>query len=137
MNDAIWLLLAVPEWYAESIADPLGAGPLTLIPACGLVCLAAGIVLAVRQRSRASLLFLIPLLLSEAFVAAAGALRGQVSSPTFILLAFLGVQFVLSAGLAVRLSGARAAGLLLGFFSLSYALFAAFVAAMAFTDSWV
>lgn len=39
MGNAIWLFFALPEWYFSTILQPFSAGPLTVIPALGIVSL--------------------------------------------------------------------------------------------------
>lgn len=139
MNNAIWLLLATPGWYFSTILAPLSAGLFTAIPALGVLCLLAGVVLSVIRRRKGTLLFLIPFAASQAFVGLAGAMRGQFRTDEsgFVLLAFVTGQLVLAVYLVWRLKGARVPAVLLALFSLSYALFAAFVAGMALTDNWL
>jgi hypothetical protein len=139
MGSAIWLLRAVPEWYFETLLDPLGAGPFSGIPALGALALIAGLVLAAMRRRKGLLLFLVPFAASEALVALAGAMRGRVGpSPAgWITLVFLAAQLLFCLWLLWRLRGARAPAAAFTLFSLTYALFAAFVAGMAFGDTWM
>lgn len=139
MGDAIWLILALPEWFFSTVLMPLAAGPLTLIPAIGTVCLVVGIVLGAMKRKASLLLFLVPASLSELLVGVAGFLRGQMrGNPTdWLLGAFLIFQFLLCGYLIWQAKGARVAAAPLAVFSVSYATFAAFVAAMAFNDTWL
>ena len=83
------------------------------------------------------LLFALPFLASECFVAFAGWQRGQVPDEGWINLGFLAAQLTLVIVLIVYAKGARGPALALSVFSLSYALFAAFVASMSFTDNWL
>ncbi len=139
MTNAVWLLLALPLWYFVTLGDPLGAGPLSAVPVFGTICLVAGLILGLSERPRRLFLFLIPATASELFVATAGAMRGQLpgesSHPALLL--FIGFQVVFSGYLIYGLKGARWAAVALALFSVSYALFAAFVAAMAFSDRWL
>ena len=139
MNSSFWLVLALPEWYFGAILDPFGAGPLSAVPAFGTLCLFVGLVLGLRRRTKGLLLFLIPAGLCEMLVAVAGAFRGQVQSSFAqpLLLGFLAVQLLISVYLIYRSKGARGAASALTLFSLTYALFASFIAVMAFTDSWL
>ena len=132
-------MVALPSWYFETILNPLAVGPLTAIPAFGAMCLGIGVILALIGRERRLLLFLVPLAISEILVALAGALRGDVpeSAGGPILLVFVIAQSLFSIYLVYRMKGARWAASALALFSLTYALFAAFIAAMAFTDSWL
>ncbi len=139
MNSAIWLILALPEWYFSASSDPLGAGLLTIIPATGVVFLLIGVVQGFVTRERRLLLFIVPFLASELFVGIAGALRGAVAkSPAgIVLLLFIAIQAIVAGTLVYRLRRAWAPASSLAIFSMSYALFACFVAGMAFADDWI
>jgi len=146
---AVWLPIALPLWYLVAflaLAAPLAAGPLPLVPAAGTLSLGVGLFLAKRERQPELLLFLAPFALSEVLVTVAGLMRGLVregqGSPALVqlvnagLLVFVAVQIVVCACLIYRLR-ARSAAIALAIFSLTYAIFAAFVAGMAFSDSWL
>lgn len=139
MNNALWLLASLPEWYFSTLLAPLSAGPLSLVPALGALSLIAGIGLGISVRRRDLWLFGIPFLLTEALVAFAGFYRGQVdeaiSKP--VLLIFLALILLISVSLVWRMQGARLPALLLAIFSVTYGLFGAFVAAMSFSDNWL
>jgi hypothetical protein len=139
VGNAIWLILALPKWFFPAVLAPLAAGPLTLIPATGTACLVVGIVLGAIKRKVSLFLFLIPAMLSELLVGVAGFFRGRMQgSPTdWLLGAFLILQVLLCGYLVWRARGARAAAAPLAIFCVSYATFAAFVAAMAFNDTWL
>lgn len=147
MADALWLLLALPLWYASSLMAPLAAGPLSLVPALGVACGVGGAVAGLVARRRGLLLFLIPFLLSEGFVALAGLLRGVGQGTgqeggfglgTRLALAAFGLaQLALLFWLARVNRLAPLALVLLAVFSLTYAAFGAFVGLMAFDDSWL
>ena len=142
MGNAIWLLRVLPDWFLTTVADPFSAGALSLVPAVGTVSLAVGLIIAVIQRHRGLLLFLLPFLFSECLVALAGIMRGQVSSDgatilQVALLAFLAIQVGICGYLTYRLKGARWAGTALSIFSIAYAAFSMFVATMSFTDTWL
>jgi hypothetical protein len=85
------------------------------------------------------LFFVIPFVLSEFFVAGAGALRGQVhgSVASVTLLAFFALQVVVSGVLIYLSRGARASASALAVFSITYAAFGAFIAGMSFSDDWL
>jgi|CXWL01.1.fsa_nt_gi hypothetical protein len=139
MGNAVWLLLVTPEWYFETLFDPLSAGALTLIPAIGTLCLIVGFVAGIRAKRYVLLAFILPFVASELFVAIAGLLRGRLSTATTnsVLFGFLFTQVVLIGFLIYISRGARVSAALLSLFSISYAFFASFVAAMAFTDTWL
>jgi len=139
MRNAIWLFLALPNWCFSTIVNPLSAGPLSAIPALGVISLVVGLILALSGREPRLFLFLIPFTLSQLFVAIAGALRGQLREESSLTpsLLFIVVQVVLVAYLIYYLAGARGAAVALAAFSLTYALFAGFVAGMSFSDNWL
>jgi hypothetical protein len=139
MNNAVWLLLAVPHWYFSTIGHPLSAGPLSAIAAVGSICFVIGVILGFIRREPQLLLFLIPFVLSELFVAIAGALRGQLKdvSSHFPEILFIVVQIILVAYLIYHVSRARLAAVALAVFSVTFALFATLVAAMALSDTWI
>jgi hypothetical protein len=78
MGNAIWLLRALPEWFFESIRHPIIGGPLSAIPAFGVVCLAVGVVLGFARRQEKLLLFLLSPIASEVLVAISGIFRGRI-----------------------------------------------------------
>jgi hypothetical protein len=139
VGNAIWLLLALPSWYFPSVLVPFEAGPLTGIPAIGVIFLVFGVVVGIIRPKRELLFFLIPAVLSEALVALAGAFRGRVANTAShaILLGFFVLQLLLISYLIYRTRNARVAAAALGVFSLSYAFFAMFIASMAFSDVWL
>lgn len=139
MENAVSLTLALPQWYFPAILAPFAAGPLTLIPAAGVLALLAGAAMAALRRRREALWFLVPAAADHILVAVAGLMRGgldqDVSNP--VLIAFLVAQLVLCGGLVWRLRKARVEAALLTVFAMTYALFAAFIASMSFTDVWL
>ncbi len=139
MGNAIWLTFALPEWYFSSILAPFSAGLLTAIPALGIVGLAIGAVWGLMKRRRGLLMFLLLPAASQVLVVVAGFMRGllrdEASQP--FLLAFLLLQIVVAGFFVFHLNGARLPAAALAVFTVSYALFAAFVAAMAFSDTWL
>ncbi len=52
MGNAVWLFLALPQWFFSSILMPFGAGALTIIPALGVVCFGIAATLGVRLRAK-------------------------------------------------------------------------------------
>ena len=139
-GNALWLVSALPLWYLSPITNPLGAGVLSLIPFMGSLALAVGAGIGIVQRGRSSIYFLISPFLSECYVAVAGAMRGQLGGnsgwvPTSV---FAVIQAAFLVWLLIfRLKGGRIAASALALFCASYALFAWFVGAMAFADSWL
>jgi hypothetical protein len=139
MGNAFWLFFALPQWYFSAALNPLSEGVLTAVPAVGSLCLAIGVIWAAVNRQMLTLIFLISPAASQLFVAAAGFLRGEVHGSTTgaALIVFLILQLVLISYLVYRLHGARFAASAFAVFCMSYALAAAFVASMAFNDSWL
>jgi hypothetical protein len=139
MNNAVWLILALPEWYFSALMVPFSLGMLSLAPSIGALALAVGVILGFVKRTRRLLFFAVPLLLSELLVGVAGALRGNVdaSQANIVLLLFLAAQVMGAGYLVYKLRGVWPAAIALAIFSVSYAFFAAFVAGMSFTDSWL
>lgn len=140
MNNAIWLLTALPSWYLAGATNPFSAGVLTLIPAIGLLSLTLGVIFGTIKRRRELLWFMLPFALSEGLVAIAGMMRGQVPGSaelTVVILGFMATQLVVSGYLIYRIKGARISATALSMFSLSYAAFSIFVAGMSFTDNWI
>ena len=139
MGNALWLFQALPEWYFSAAAHPLSAGLLSAVPALGTVLFAVGLALGFIAREPRLLFFLIPFALSQFFVATAGVLRGQLPGTSTMLpqLLFIAVQIVLVTYLIYCVAGARRAAVALAAFSLTYAFFASFIAAMSFSNVWL
>jgi len=139
MGNAIWLFWALPKWFFSTFMHPLDAGLLSTVPALGIISLFVGLTLGLIGREPRLLLFFIPFTLSQLLVSIAGALRGQLpgASSGNPLLLFMLLHVVLVAYLIYFLVGARGAAAALAVFSLTYALFAALVASMSFSDNWL
>ena len=142
MNNAIWLLGALPSWFFDRATHPFSAGALTLIPAIGLLSLALGVITGAIKRRRDLLWFLLPSALSQGLVAIAGIMRGQVpysgiTALTVGILTFMAAQFIICGYLIYRVKGARVSATALSVFSVTYATFSVFVAGMSFTDNWI
>ena len=137
MGDAIWLFLALPTWYFSIVTAPFAASYLTAVPASGILSLFAGAGLALARREAGVLWAFVGIVLSHGLVVIAGWFRGQFEQPGALLLAFIGLQFLI-VGLVIALCRrSRLAGLLVGWFMATYGLFAAFIAGMAFPDTWL
>lgn len=139
MNNAVWLFQALPVWYFSALEHPLRSGAFAVLPALGTISLVVGLILGLGAGERRLLLFLIPFAFSELHVAIAGALRGQLPAAANgpLLLVFIVAQVMLVAYLIYCLVGARRAAAALAAFSLTYAVFAGFVASMSFSDDWL
>lgn len=139
MSNAVWLFVAVPSWYFSTILAPFSAGPLSAIPAFGIICLACGAVWGLRQRRRGLLIFLLLPAASQGLVVVAGFMRGMLKGESSqpYLLAFLLLQIIVAGCFVFRFSGARFPATALAIFTVSCALFAAMVAGMAFRDTWL
>jgi hypothetical protein len=142
MENAIWLLLALPSWFLGAATDPLGSGALTLIPAIGTASLLVGVVLGFMRRSRVLLWFVCPFLLSEGLVALSGLMRGELpysgtAELLTVMLLFAAAQLISCGFVIYRTQENRVAAVALSAFSMSYGAFAAFIAAMSFRDDWI
>ena len=142
MGNASWLFFAVPSWYWSTIFAPVGAGPLSAIPAIGGLSLAIGVVVGLAKRATSLWLFLLLPAASQLFVAIAGFLRGAFQHDPnnvagWVVCTFLLLQLVGAAYIVWRSAGARWPAAAIALFTSSYALFAAFVAGMAFADDWL
>jgi len=96
-----------------------------------------GVALAIVRKEKASWWTLLPIGLSQFLVVLSGLFHGQFTATEWVLLPFLALQLGLSIFIAVRCRKSHVAAILLGWFSFSYALYAALIAAMAFADSWI
>ena len=139
MNNALWLLLVVPQWYFQSARAFIGEpDPLTSVPCLGAGALAAGLLLGIFRRDGTLFWALVPFLLTELLVAVAGFFRGGLPQGVGpLLLAFLFLVALVAGWTFYRARHSRLAASLLGLFGISYALFGAFVAGMAFSDNWL
>ena len=138
MSNAVWLTLALPQWYFSSLLMPFEAGPLTLVPAIGGSALVVGTLLGIRARARLLLFFGALALLSHALVALAGLLRGILrGTDSSSVLIFALLQLAAATYLVYRADNARLPAILLAIFTVSYALFATFIAGMSLSDSWL
>lgn len=139
MGNAIWLFFALPGLYFSSIHAAFSAGVLSMIQAAGIVCLLVGGVWGAVMRRLELLIFLLLPLLSQVLVAVAGYMRGDVDSDTIgvVLSVFFWSQVAIAAYFVFRLKGARLPAVFLSLFSLSYAVFASFIASMSFSDVWI
>lgn len=139
MGNAIWLSLALPEWYFSTVVAPFSAGALSAIPAIGVVCLVIGSIWGGLKRWRELLVFSTMPIASQVLVAVAGFVRGAVeaSASNFVLSVFLLFQLALAGYFVFRLKDTRPQALMLAVFGMSYAFFASFIASMAFGDVWL
>lgn len=141
MGNAVWLFLATPVWYFSALGTLFEPGSriFGLVTLAGLLGLLLGTVLGIKRRQARLLWFLLSPLLSQVYVAFAGLLRGALAQgpSTLAFWAFMALQLALLSFLLFRFRGARLPGAALSLFGISYGLFAAFVAAMSFTDTWL
>jgi hypothetical protein len=139
MGNALWLMWGLPVWFFSTVAHPFSTGPLSLIPFLGVISLVAGVICGVIKRDERLLPFLLSVSLSEVYVAVAGLLRGRVQDfpATVAGYGFIAVQLATVLLIAIRTKNPKVASLLLGIFCFTYALAAAFLAAMSFTNSWL
>lgn len=141
MGNAVWLFLATPVWYLSALGTLFQPDSLIfgLGTSAGLFGLVLGTVLGIWRRQTGLLWFLLSPGLSQLYVALAGLFRGEVaeSAAELVFWIFMAAQISLLSFLIFRLREARLPGAALSVFGISYALFAAFVAAMSFTDVWL
>jgi hypothetical protein len=139
MANAVWLFLALPDWYFTALLSPFSAGILTAIPSAGALCLLIGVIWGVVARRTDLLWFLLLVLGSHLFVAIAGLMRGALkdggSEP--VVYAFYAVELAGAFYLIWRSAGARVPATFLAVFTISYAAFAGFIASMSFGDTWL
>lgn len=139
MNNAIWLMTVVPQWFFATVTEPFAQGFVSAVPAFGAYLLAIGVVLGLYSRRLGLLAFLIPLGISVALIAAAGYMRGRIYDTTLLepgMLAFVCAQALLAVYLAYRTEGGRLPGAALAGFSVAHALFVSDIATMSLTNNW-
>jgi hypothetical protein len=132
----------VPADYGSTIVSPFSAGALSAIPALSIVSLAIGVVVGITKRETRLLRFLLPVAASQIFLAVAGFEQGAFRHDanqlalwiigTFVLLQIAGAAYIVW-----QLKGARGPAAAIAIFTSSYALYAAFIASMAFHGDWV
>ena len=139
MGDAVWLFFGLPRWFFWNLVDPFSAGPLSLIPFVGIVCLFVGATLGVCKRAGYLWRFGLQVLASQVLVAFAGLLRGALDTAQtqIVLGSFMVLMLGWSLFLVYKAKGARIPAISLAVFSLSYAAYAAFLSAMSLTDDWL
>jgi hypothetical protein len=111
-----------------------------VIPFVGSLALVGGAVIGIVQRRPSLIYFVVSPVMSECYVAVAGALRGQLRGTVGPVPAsvFAVVQAAFLIWLLMyRLKGARLAAAALALFCASYAFYAWFVGAMAFANDWL
>jgi hypothetical protein len=135
----MWLAFAGPAFYLGAALQPFSAGYLSFIPLLGIVGLVIGIVVGCVQRKRVLFLFVFPFLLSEVFLTVGGLLRGQFLGTTWQTPSVIFAITQISAIVFVAYRGRKAlvADFSLALFSLTYALFAWFIAGMSLSDTWL
>ncbi len=139
MNNAIWLIMAAPQWFFATVTNPFAQGYASAVPAFGAYFLVVGVVLGLYYARAKLLLFLIPLGLSIALIAAAGYMRGEFRDMVILepgMLGFVCVQALLAVYLAYKVEEARPAAAAFAVFSVAHSLFATEIATMSFLDAW-
>ncbi len=141
MGDNILMILgmffvALPYSYFSVLSSPFASGYLSVVPALGAVCLFFGVLIGLVQKNKSLFAFVILPLLSQGLVAVSFSMIGEGPESAFWFWLFLGSQLLASIYLVYRLRSAIVAALLLAFFCLSYAYFAALLSSMAFSDTW-
>jgi hypothetical protein len=112
------------ELYFGTLSAPFATGALSIIPASGAVCLIAGIALAVVKRETGVIWAVLGVILSHILMSLTGLMSGLVFLP------FLAVQLGISILVVGSSKRSPLAGALIAWFNISYALAAAFLAAM-------
>ena len=137
MQGAAWLFLSLPHWYFSSIGAPFKAGLLSALPALGTAALLVGVVSGVILRRSDLAVFLVLPAASQGLMIVAGFLmnRPAYASPAWWIFPLL--QLVLAGNFIYRLRGARLPATALAAFSVTYALFATFLAGMAISGTWL
>ena len=77
VGDALWLFLALPQWYVEFALLGTELGLLTAIPAVGVIFLVAGVTFVCWKRDWHLLIFLSSIGFSQVYIAIAGLFRGM------------------------------------------------------------
>ena len=114
------------ELYFATLLAPLASGPFSFIPASGAVSLIAGTILAVVKRETGAIWAVLGVFLSHALVISAGLL----GNPGLMFLPFLVVQLIISIVVIRASHQSVIAGTLVAWFNVTYAMSAAFVAAL-------
>jgi len=128
MGNVFWAFLAPPVWYIM-LMNPVEGRWLSLIPVTGVLGLLAGISLGIRSGERRLLLFIVPFVLSEIFLAPFWfAQERGVDCGDIVFIGFATFQLIACAYLIFIAKGARLAALALSLFSSTYALFIAVAA---------
>ncbi len=139
MERAVLVLRYQPQFLVENLFlyvhmmfNPLGGGPMSVIPLTGTIALVACVVLAWVKHEAATWWVLPPLILSQLLVAFAALMLGQ----SYLLLPSLAVSGLAELGmvgfLIYRCKRSRVAGVLGGWFALSFFYVAALDALLSF-----
>jgi hypothetical protein len=138
---AVWMLRMLVETYFLSFLKPFSDFfPLSLIGAVGTLALTVGVVACVRTGWRPLRLFALPVAFSVALIMLSSALWEQVRTDAtinIITAVFLGGQLLAALFLVWLLRRAWLAAVPLAIFSMTFAVFAMFIAAMALTGNWL
>ena len=137
MTDLFGLFTALPVGYFLFATQVANGDLLSLIPATGMIALIAGLLLILYQKAWRSSWLLTSIVLSEILVIVAGLLRGRFDNPGPWLALFVAIQLALLATLVFRLKSIRLTTVPLAYFAFTFALAAAGLADMSFTDSWI
>jgi hypothetical protein len=143
VGNALWLILALPVWYAglygAAFAPDDGFKTWGIAAIVASLMLAGGVVLSIRQWNFRPFAVLLLVVGSFVLVALAGLFRGHVEGNLLlvVLLGSTALQAAMGVTLIYRARGARVAAALMFPFCASFWLFATFVAAMSFQDTWL
>ncbi len=142
MIDALGLMLTTLLWFCQAFfmmfVKPSGEW-LLVIPFTGVLALLCGVFLWLRQGRPQLYLLLFSPAASLLMVFIAGLFRGKAGgdAATPLLVGFLAAQSVFLAYALYRYRASWMPVMLFAYGFFVYAIFSAFVAAMAFTDTWL
>ncbi len=114
------------ELYFATLLAPFASGPLSFIPASGAVSLIAGAILALVKRETGVIWAVLGVFLSHALVISLGLLGNH----SLVFLPFLALQLLISVVVIRSSHQSVLAGVLVAWFNVTYALSAAFIAAL-------
>ena len=135
----MWLSVFLLEWYFDAVfSSAPDLGIIGIMPKVGATALLTGVVFGLVERQRSLLLFVIPIVTAQVFVAAAGLFERSIAYPAddgAVTVPFLLVQLAICTYLVFKTG--RAGSLSLAIFALTYSWFAGFISAMALTGDWL
>lgn len=140
MANAVWLFFALPKWYFGSSLNPLAGGLPTGIPTSGVIALVAGLILVLWSKGGPNFTWILAsLVVSQLYVSISGLFRGRLPSEAvdWPFGVFLLGQLTIVAMFIWRSREDRIKASLLSWFGITYASYAALIARMTLTDTWM